>query len=649
MKYSNLATSSGSPLPLGCTIQKDWVNFSVYAEHAQIVVLGLFQKGTANPEHIIPLQRTGNHWHIALPSLAQDTYYGFQCNNQETWLFDPYAKIIDAIPHWRGSRSTPLLGLIENPLPFSWEGVTHPNINKEDLIIYEMHARGFTIHPSSKTLAPGTYEGIMEKIPYLQQLGVNAIELMPIFEFDETNCDAINPITQEKLPNYWGYDPISFFMPKRNYAKHHTIQGALQELKTLVLALHKQKIEIILDVVYNHTGKNPLKSLDRKTYYLLDPNGEDKDYTGCKNTINANSSATIELILTSLRYWVTEFHIDGFRFDLASILTRDEKGHPLNPSPLIQAISQDPLLSQRKLIAEPWDAVGLYQLGNFPNWGPWSEWNDKYRDNVRRFIKGTSNTAGPFANAISGNEWIYPKSNPLSSINFITAHDGFCLRDLVTYQSKHNLANGDQNRDGSNHNENWNCGTEGPTLNRSIVELRERQMRNFWLALFLSQGIPMMLMGDEYGHTRSGNNNPYVQDNEFSWFSWDELEKNKPMFQFVQKLIAFRKKHPEFRRSHFITPSQIQWHGFHPNQPDWSQTSRFVAFTTTGSTKFYVAFNANERDVDVQLPDSSWHTLVNTQFDWDQVWFDTPGPKLNQTIKMSCYSAILASNEGCIS
>jgi isoamylase/glycogen operon protein len=568
--------------------------------------------------------------------------YGYQCDDNGEWLFDPYAKILDASSAWAAPLPMPLLGSIQSPTSFDWEGATHPNIPKEALILYEMHLRGFTAHPSSGSQKPGTYRALIEKIPYLQKLGINAVELMPIYEFDETRSPGIDPVTHEKMPNYWGYDPLSYFSPKRNYSAAPTLGGSLTEFKSLVKELHKNNIELILDVVYNHTGKASLQQIDPETYYMHDPAGKNLDYTGCGHTVNVNHPSVEELILESLRYWVTECQVDGFRFDLASILTRAQSGHPLDPSPLLAAIQQDPILSKRKLIAEAWDATGLYQVGSFPKWGPWSEWNGRYRDIIRRFIKGTNEKAGLFANALCGSDFLYAHYTPLASVNFITAHDGFCLRDLVTYQSKHNWANGEKNRDGSDHNDSWNCGAEGPTKDPNILALREQQMRNFWLALLLSQGIPMILMGDEYGHTRHGNNNPYVQDNELNWFLWYELEEKQPIFQFVQDLITFRKNHPEFRQTHFLSSQAIDWHGYHPFQPDWSPTSRFVAFSTKGEKRLYIAFNAHYMTAKVELPgDSSWRTIVGTQYDWGGQWFEKEGPILKGTVDMPPHTALL--------
>lgn len=650
MSSPEIQTSKGSPIPLGCTLYQTrpgingaTANFALFAAHATSVTLGLFKPTSPVPFYTVPMHRTGDHWHICLSPFPKDAIYGYQCDKKEPWLLDPYAKIITAEPTWVHPTHTPLLAASLPSAPFDWEGTSHPNISKRDLIIYEMHIRGFTRHPSSKTAHPGTFLGVIEKIPYLKKLGVTAIECMPLYEFDENSSPAINPTTQKPLPNYWGYDPLTYFSPKSSYSSISTLGGALTEFKTMVKELHKNGLEIILDVVYNHTGKSSLEQIDRETYYMTDADGASRDYTGCGNTINANNPPVQELILESLRYWVTECHVDGFRFDLASTLTRNPDGHPLNPSPLLLALAQDPILSQRKLIAEAWDAAGLYQVGSFPNWGPWSEWNGKYRDIVRRFIKGTNGKAGLFANAFCGSDFLYHNASPLASVNFITSHDGFCLRDLVTYQNKHNWPNGEMNRDGCNHNDSWNCGIEGLTKDKTIQELRERQMRNFWLALLLAQGIPMILMGDEYGHTRHGNNNPYVQDNELNWFLWYELEEKPHMFHFVQTLIAFRKSHPELREPHFLELHALDWHGALPYQPDWSGTSRFIAFSTKQGQRLYIAFNANYLPIDVQLPsDATWRVFVDTNLGWEQLERKEKGPVITGPYHMAAHTALIA-------
>ncbi len=490
---------------------------------------------------------------------------------------------------------------------------------------------------------------MIEKIPYLKNLNVNAIELMPIFEFDETHCKNIEPKTGLPLPNYWGYNPLHFFAPMRRYAT----KSPIDEFKTLVRELHSAGIEVILDVVYNHTGEGKEKDysvifrgIDNSVYYLVDDEGRYLDYTGCGNTLNANHPAVLQFILDSLRYWVEEMHVDGFRFDLAATFNRG-KG-PVSPSSILLAILSDPILSQVKLISESWDATGLYQVGSFSKWGPWSEWNDVYRDTVRRFLKGTKGQAGRFAKVLCGSEFLFSSSKtPFSSINYITAHDGFTLRDLVSYNEKHNEENGEFNRDGSNHNESYNCGIEGETNNPAITELRARQMRNFFLALFLSQGVPMLLMGDEYGHTRQGNNNAYVQDNALNWFLWDELEKNRKIHDFVSALIHFRKTHPELRQSRFLTDADIQWHGEMPNLPNWNDESHLVAFTLKGDAPLYAAFNGSSHSVTVALPKgNTWRSVVNTAEGWEKHHFLDPkkGAEMGEQIELAPHSAFLAKS-----
>jgi len=631
----NIETGFGTAFPLGLSHQGKAWNFSLYSSSASTVRIGLFSPGSSTPFSIFSLNRTGDIWHISIHSIPKDTLYAYQCDSDQ-WLLDPYAKYPHGSKSWNKGILTELLAEIREAEPFDWQNTSSPHLPKENLIIYEMHVRGFTNHSSSGIKNSGTYTGIIEKIPYLNELGITAIQLMPIFEFDECRTKNLDPKTQMPLPNYWGYNPLSFFGIKRSY-------GELREFKTLVRELHKQKIEVFLDVVYNHTGEGKLeesalswRGIDNKTYYLVDPSGHYLDYTGCKNTINANHPIVQELILASLRYFVKELHVDGFRFDLASILTRDTDGKPMDHPPLLSAIAKDPLLSSVKLIAEPWDAKGLYQIGHFPKWGPWLEWNGKFRDIARRFIKGNENEAGHFASVLSGSDFLY--KTPLCSVNFITAHDGYSLHDLVTYEKKHNLDNGEMNFDGSDQNDNWNCGVEGETQNLQINHLRGKQMRNHLLALFLSQGIPMLLMGDEYGHTRLGNNNPYVQDNEINWFLWDELEKNRDIFHFVQALISFRKKHPELRRTRFLTNADIEWHGI-LGTADWSKTSHFVAFSTKTKFKIFAAFNANPHSIDIQLPqDNDWRLVIDTKEDWK---FHDNGPSISSA-QMESYSALLA-------
>lgn len=653
--FDNVELHSGDPSVLGFSIQNNLCNFALFSTHAKKVFLGLFSPHTKTPSRIIPLNRTGDIWHIALENLPVGSLYAFQCRgvyneltgdlfNPDQWLLDPYAKLIDSSAVWNAASPSFIPAIAKEISPFDWGDSPRPQIAKQDLVIYEMHVRGFTAHQSSKTTTFGTFAAMIEKIPYLKELGVNAVELMPIFEFDECHNKTIDPEMKERLPNYWGYNPISFFAVKQSY-------GTVTEFKTLVKELHKNGIEVILDVVYNHTGEGKekdyaisLRGIDNQIYYMVGPVGIYRDYTGCGNTVNVNHPVVQHLILQSLRYWADEMQIDGFRFDLASILTRGTDGTPLDPSPILEAIAADPVLCKLTLIAEPWDAVGLYQIGSFSKWGPWMEWNDRFRNIARSFLKGTDDKAKNFASILLGSDFLYHRTNtPLSGINFITAHDGFSLRDLVSYQSKHNWSNGELNRDGAGLNENWNCGAEGITSDPDILQLRERQMRNHLLTLFLSQGVPMLLMGDEYGHTRHGNNNPYVQDNEINWFLWNELQTHHDIFCFVKNLIAFRKNHPELRKPTFLTNQDITWHGLQPNRPEWDEKSRFVAFSTHTSPKLFVAFNANYCSASVTLPsDTSWKLVVDTKDGWHQQYFLKPGNTLPSTVVLVPYSALIA-------
>lgn len=617
---------AGAPDPLGFSIQQRSANFALFSAHAERVLLGLFQDG--NPFKEIPMQRTKDIWHIGIVDLPENLEYAYRCEGPkehlfkpDAWLIDPYAKIV-----------RPQNKALAASLPFfDWKDDAHPNIAKEDLIIYELHVRGFTNHASSCASDPGTYLGIIEKIPYLKKLGVNAVELMPIFGFDQHYIKKTNPLTGQKLVNYWGYNPLHFFSPMGWYAK----KDPILEFKSLVRELHKNGIEVILDVVYNHTGEeNDLsyyvnfRGLDNCVYYLLSADGHYLNYTGCWNTMNANHPVVSKLILDSLRYWVEEMHVDGFRFDLASILTRDPMGKPLFHPPLLEMIRTDRVLSKVKLIAEAWDAAGLYQLGSFPKWGPWSEWNGRYRDTVRRFLKGDSGQAGNFANVLTGSEMIYASSKtPLSSINFFSVHDGFTLRDLVSYETKRNIENGENNEDGNNQNDSWNCGAEADTADPAILALRERQMRNFFLALFLSLGIPMFHMGDEYGHSRKGNNNPYNQDNEINWFDWNKIDEKK--LAFISSLINFRKTHSQLRKTTFFTDEDVRWF------TSWDDDSHKVIYQLKG---IFIAFNATLEKTSLILPEGKWRTVVNTEEDWV---FHLKSSQIS-SVELLPYSALLA-------
>jgi len=619
--------SPGSPLELGVSKKDNIYHFAIFSEHAEKVSLCLFDE---NGEHLLhelhldpKINRTGQIWHIGIEGLNPKLLYGYRFEGpidparglfykKETILSDPYAKELFTPIEWGEKNLKGFLCKIALENGFDWENTKKPQHKWDELVIYEMHVRGFTKHQSSKVEHPGTFLGVIEKIPYLLDLGVNAIELMPIFEFYETAKSDKNPITGEDLYNYWGYSPVNFFSPMNRYASPKDHSSSRDQFRKMVKELHKNGIEVILDVVYNHTVEGEVKDLyinfkgiENPSYYIY-LNGHYYNYTGCGNTINANKSVVQQMILDSLRYWALDMGVDGFRFDLASILTRDPHGTPLDFPPIIRWIGTDPFLADVKLIAEPWDAAGLYQVGQFPSYGKWSEWNDFYRDSMRKFIKGTNGQASPFASSLCGSPNLYGKyGSPNYSINFITAHDGYTLRDLVTYQKKHNLENGENNQDGTNSNENWNCGVEGPSELTEIEELRERQMRNFLIALFSSQGVPMLLMGDEYGHTRKGNNNAWCQDNELNWFLWNELKKNEKFYHFVKNLIHFRKHSPLLHNPTFPKEHVIDWHGALPHEPEWSNEKRLIAFTLKDpkGDHLYAAFNAYDTPLEVRLPD----------------------------------------------
>ncbi len=642
---------NGTSSPLGVTKIPGGFNFAVYAAAEKDVFLHLFSTGEHVPFAKIPMQRTESIWHVAVKNLHCLFDYGIFIDNH--LLIDPYARNTNASNIWGDpfyNEYKPLGRYSESS--YDWEGDSPPNLPFQDLIIYEMHLRGYTEDPSSHVKHPGTFLGMIEKIPHLKELGINAVELMPIFEFDECDNPRKNPKTGKKLFNYWGYNTINFFSLMNRF-------GTIDDFKTLVKELHKNKIEVILDVVYNHTGEGnesgrtfSFRGLDNKTYYILGPKGEYYNYSGCGNTFNCNVPVVTTLIVDSLRYWVTEMHVDGFRFDLASILTRDPQGQPLGDPPVVKKITEDPLLKNVKLIAEAWDAAGLYQVGHFPAYGKWAEWNGRYRDAVRLFIKGTDGVAGAFAGALAGSQDLYGNSNrkPYHSINFVTAHDGFTLHDLVSYNQKHNEANGENNQDGANDNESWNCGHEGETSNIHILQLRQRQMKNFLVALFVSLGTPMVLMGDEYGHTHSGNNNTWCHDGPPNAFLWNKLPQEKNLLHFWKSLIHLRRTNPLLRRAEFLKPEDIDWHGTVPFHPDWGPTSRFVSYTLKDHNRehhLYIAFNATPNRPNIQLPPppshKKWYRLVDTALAPPHDFMDHPTqqPPLKTMCRMEGYSSLI--------
>jgi isoamylase len=667
----NVQIEEGKPSPLGASKSKTGLNFALFSRHAEQVTLLLFKPREDDPFFTFTLDprahRTGWIWHVLiknLPSGNIEYSYRIDGSNQDPknhfdareLLSDPYARSLGTVCQWSAPHEKQMArfarGRVITDAPFDWDNDRSPDIAPEELIIYEMHVRSFTQHSSSRVRHPGTFLGLIEKIPYLKSLGINAVELMPLFEFDECSNPHQNPQTKEMLKNLWGYATINFFAPMNRYASSDGWTAALDEFRMLVKEFHKNGIKVILDVVYNHTGEGEIdfptfsfRGIDNQVYYLTDASGKYLNFTGTGNTFNANHPLVTRLILDSLRYWVEEMHVDGFRFDLASCLTRDEIGEPVTIPPLIHQITHDAVLKDCLLIAEAWDAAGLYQVGTFPGEGQWSEWNGKYRDEVRRFIKGTDAQAGTFASAMCGSQNVFGNNlKPYQGINFVTAHDGYTLRDLVSYQQKHNMENGEGNRDGSDQNDSWNCGCEGPSSDPHILALRERQMRNLHVALLLSLGTPMIVMGDEYGRTRHGNNNAYCQDNALNWFLWDELEKNKDFARFHRLVIQFRKEHKVFASKNYLTPSDVEWHSQKPLHPDWSAQSRFVAYTLKKAS-LYIAFNAYFHPADVQLPTppkgKTWHRIIDTSLSPPHDFEETPQP-LSLAYQMPAYSSFVA-------
>ncbi|HLI61961.1 MAG TPA: glycogen debranching protein GlgX [Terriglobales bacterium] len=605
--------SRGVPLPLGATIRRRGVNFSIFSRHATACTLVLFQPGAVDPYIELPLDprtnRTGQVWHMFVEGLDAGVQYGYRFDMQPNpnprvyrfdparVLLDPYARALSNGSAWGahrpGERPYRNSLLVENH--FDWEHDQPLNTPLVDSIIYEMHVRSFTQDPSSGVEHRGTFAGLIEKIPYLQKLGVTAVELLPVNEFEESDTDRVNPFTGEPLRNLWGYQPTAFFAPHSAYSSNLADGEVIHEFKRLVRAMHRAGIEVILDMVFNHTAEGDehgptwsFRGIDNPTYYILDPStGKYENFTGCGNTVNCNNPVVRDFIVDCLHYWVMEMHVDGFRFDLASILGRGQDGTVLKNPPLLESLAYDPVLANTKLIAEAWDAAGLYQVGSFPSWGRWAEWNGIFRDDVRKFVKGDAGMTSALATRLVGSPDLYLSSarEPYHSINFVTCHDGFTLRDLVSYNEKHNLANGENNADGNPANYSWNCGVEGPTDDAAINELRLRQQKNFAAILLLSHGVPMILAGDEIGRTQQGNNNAYCQDNEISWLDWRLAETNAGLLRFFRLMIAFRKRCPLLRRSDFQLNGEggfhITWHGVKRMQPDWSYESRSIAMQLT--------------------------------------------------------------------
>jgi len=565
----------GHVLPFGASLLTNGgINFSINTADAEGCELQLYHHGQVKPYANLMLPesyRTGNNYSIIIygqdPEDLEYTYRFFGRMDPENGyrfdpkipLLDPYAKLISGRETWgeRSRKNRPMRSrvLMED---FPWQGDRPLETPFEDLIIYEMHVRGLTNDPSSPAKHKGTFSGVVEMIPYFKELGINCIELLPVFEFDELQNSR--KYKGKPLCNYWGYSTVSFFAPKSGYAASGPLGMAADEMKNMVKQLHRNGIEVILDVVFNHTAEEGsggptlnYRGIDNRTYYHLDSKGNYIDYSGCGNTVNCNNAVVRQHIIDSLRYWVSEYHVDGFRFDEAPILSRDSDGKPMQNPPLLESLAHDSILATSKLIAEAWDAAGLYQQGTFPAPEKWAEWNGRFRDCVRHFIKSDDYAGPELIKRIQGSPDIYSDKTAHATLNFVTCHDGFTLNDLVSYNQKHNEANGEENRDGVNDNASWNCGTEGETDDPETEALRNRQVKNAFTLLMFSRGTPMMLAGDEIRNSQGGNNNAYCQDSPLSWINWENKESHADVFEYFKKLIHFRREHPVLRRKNYYT------------------------------------------------------------------------------------------------
>jgi glycogen operon protein len=640
-------------------VKKNGVNFSIFSRHATHVELLLFcDSSQQEPFQVIKLDpeihRTFFSWHVFVEGLESGACYVWRMDgptdtretglrfDKEKYLLDPWARAISdklwdrkAATQSGDNGKTAMRSLIVND-EYDWEGDTLLNKKTENIIIYELHVGGFTHHASSGVEHPGTFAGLIEKIPYLQKLGITHVELLPVMAFDEQ--DVPPGTAQLGLGNYWGYSTHSFFSPHPGFCVTPEQGTHLNEFRDMVKALHKAGLSVIMDVVFNHTSEagegGPtinFKGIDNSVFYHLEENDKTRfrDYTGCGNTVNANHPIVASFIIDCLEYWVWEMHVDGFRFDLASALARGEQGEVLHDPPVLWGIELSEALAKTKLIAEAWDATGLYQVGSFPGYR-WAEWNGLYRDVVRGFIRGDNGLISEFATRISGSSDLYNHHGrlPISSINFITCHDGFTLNDLVSYNAKHNHANGEDNRDGCDNNKSYNYGIEGNTTDARILEIRRQQAKNAFAILLLSQGVPMLLAGDEILSTQRGNNNGYCQNNELSWFDWELIETNHEMLHFVQQMIALRKRHSSLMRRRFLTgrmgddgkPADIIWHGSQLETISWDDpTTLVLAFTLTATTEnevdLHVMMNMSTAETNMALPEQTWCLAVDTSLE----------------------------------
>ena len=680
MNFGEFVFSAGKAVPFGAALDGEGVNFAIFSRHATSVTLVLFESPEKDSPFIsVPLDRkgmkTGDIWHCYVKGLKAGACYLYRVDgpyqperglryNPNKAILDPYAKALTRVDKWDfrkcvGYDMNSSLGdlsvstednfqdsprcIVIDDNDFDWQGDEPLNYPLRFSVLYETHVKGLTAHPNSGAKHPGTYLGVIEKIPYFKELGITSLEFLPIHEFNEFEYPRVGPGTGEILTNYWGYSTVSFFAPKESYAADRSPGGQVREFKTMVRELHKAGIEVILDIVFNHTAEGnehgptfSFRGLDNPVYYILNTDKRYyQNYSGCGNTVNCNHPVVRDLIMQCLHYWVVEMHVDGFRFDLGSILGRDRYGNLMENPPVLERIAEDPVLSSTKIIAEAWDAGGAYQVGWFPG-GRWAEWNDRYRDDVRKYWRGDPKTTRDLATRISGSSDLYLRDGrkPFHSINFITSHDGFTLKDLVSYNSKHNEANGEDNRDGSDNNISYNYGVEGPAKDPVIQGIRNRQLKNFFATMMVSLGTPMILGGDELGRTQSGNNNAYCQDNKISWYDWSLLEKNKELFNFVKQMIAFRLRHPGFMRPEFYTGREgsynaipdIHWFDEKGVNPDWDKIGSCLALQINGrradtlrdkdNNDFFIMFNTGVDPAVFTVPAAAdrkhWFQAVDT-------------------------------------
>ena len=669
-------------LDFGATVIPGGVNFTIQSHKATSCELLLFHREAEEPFAVLPFPdnyRIGFCYSMIVFGLDIEEFeYAYRLDgpydekmglrfDRTKVLLDPYARAVTGQSHW-GHKNNPQHGYRARVVHsnFDWGQQRHTSIPMEDLIIYELHVRGYTKDASSGVKHPGTFDGLKEKIPYLKGLGVNAVELMPVFEFDEMRDARL--IDENLLLDFWGYNPVSFFAPNTSYSSSKEYNREGMELKSMIKELHDQNIEVILDVVFNHTAEGnefgpsfSFKGFDNQIYYMLTPDGHYYNFSGCGNTLNCNHPVVQNMILDCLRYWVIEYRVDGFRFDLASILGRNEDGTPLHQPPLLRSLAFDSILGNVKLIAEAWDAGGLYQVGSFPSWKRWAEWNGRYRDDMRRFLKGDDFLSQAAARRITGSPDLY---DPVfrgrnASVNFLTCHDGFTLYDLYSYNEKHNEANGWGNTDGADDNNSWNCGVEGDTTDPSVLALRRKMMMNACAVLMCSRGTPMFLAGDEFADTRYGNNNPYCQDNLISWLDWSLLEKNRALYEFFRYMIHFRKAHACIRKD--LEPSYLGFpsmslHGLTPWKPDLPESSHTACVLFSGyddslhkEDLVFLAVNTHWCSAALtlpQLPDGyTWKIAVNTGDKKQQTFTDSEIPAAGSSVLLGERSVIVFVGE----